>query len=157
MLHLGGSISDVARAVFTRVRVGWYGVLDDDEKRGELTLPWGDDAASVLTKWINVAGESLTSLSFGSSIQQPNPETCREMLIALREKCSALHRLNIREILRRSLAGAMLASTQGRLYEVIADSSHALKIAKYCAGLRDLILWGIMKICETCFVLSVRR
>lgn len=60
LLKLGGSISDTARELFIRVHVGRNKTTD----WSTLFLRRDDASVTVLTTWIEAAGESLKSLSF---------------------------------------------------------------------------------------------
>lgn len=64
VLHLDGFISNIARALFTHVRVVVQsGLSDRDQEAGELFLQKSDANFSVLVEWIEAAGKSLKSLS----------------------------------------------------------------------------------------------
>lgn len=142
LLQLEGSISNASRALFTCVQLGQYRVRSNDSNPGSLILRMSDASVSMLTKWIEVAGDTLKSLTFGYSGEHISPEGSQEMLTALQEKFPALRCLDIQEILVGPMADAVLAATQGRLRELLADGSQAPAIANHCEGLRALTLWS---------------
>lgn len=82
VLRLGGSISEAARAMFTRVHVGnpnrEYSAPSNTADEGTLFLGECKTDILTLTDWIEAAGESLTSLVFGF-VEDIFPENCRYM------------------------------------------------------------------------------
>lgn len=149
VLRLGTSISDTARALFSRVHVGLDEISSNYTNPGTMFLRVNDESISVLTNWIEFAGQSQSSLTLGNSYDPFDPDLCQDMLTALKEKGPNLRRLDIQNVtMGGPLTDAVPAATHGPLQDLVAAISHAPAVENHCAGLRSLNMWAILSTAE---------
>lgn len=144
-LLLPGSLSEISRALFTRLSVGHRRLIcaggTPIEESGTIYLPRDD--VGLLTKWLRVCGKGLTSLAFESSMTDKFEDDLRSMLRALEEDCPVLRRLDIRNIGVSPFSRAVLRARDGKLVELAGAGEHSADIERYCRGLRSLVLTNV--------------
>lgn len=93
-----------------------------------------DTSPSLLTKWFQYAGSSLTELSLSGRIQDRDRQAIASILAAVEENCKALRRLDIRSMSCHQplLAQAFKKNVGSKLHHLVSSpvnqgSSDALK------------------------------